>query len=83
MARPTHLASEFTTAGRISLCSRVTSTRRSPNDYPVEREISDYVDFTGRTAAVDSVELRSRVWGYLDKVNFKEGAPDATAGSTS
>jgi RND family efflux transporter MFP subunit len=42
--------------------------------YPVEREVTDYVDFTGRTAAVDSVEVRARVWGYLDKVNFKEGA---------
>jgi multidrug efflux pump subunit AcrA (membrane-fusion protein) len=42
--------------------------------YPVERDVSDYVDFTGRTSAVDSVEVRSRIWGYLDKVNFKEGA---------
>jgi RND family efflux transporter MFP subunit len=42
--------------------------------YPVEREITDYAEFTARTAAVDSVELRARVWGYLDKVNFKEGA---------
>jgi RND family efflux transporter MFP subunit len=41
---------------------------------PIEREILDYADFTGRTAAVDSVELRARVWGYLTKVNFKEGA---------
>jgi RND family efflux transporter MFP subunit len=41
---------------------------------PVEREVSDYVDFTGRTAAVDSVEVRAHVWGYLDRVNFKEGA---------
>jgi RND family efflux transporter MFP subunit len=29
---------------------------------------------TARTTAVDSVELRARVSGYLDKVNFKEGA---------
>src|SRR6266566_3236536 len=29
---------------------------------------------TGCTAAVDSVEVRAHVWGYLDKVNFKEGA---------
>jgi len=42
--------------------------------YPVAREITDYVDFTARTAAVESVEVRSRVWGYLAKVNFKEGA---------
>jgi multidrug efflux pump subunit AcrA (membrane-fusion protein) len=41
---------------------------------PVERYVSDYADFTARTAAVDSVEVRAHVWGYLNKVNFKEGA---------
>src|SRR2546423_6869165 len=41
---------------------------------PVERDVTDFADFTARTAAVDSVEVRARVWGYLDKVNFKEGA---------
>jgi RND family efflux transporter MFP subunit len=42
--------------------------------YPVEREVTDYADYTARTAAVDSVEVRARVGGYLEKVNFKEGA---------
>src|ERR1700728_1458607 len=42
--------------------------------YPVERGVTDFADFTGRTAAVDSVEVRARVSGYLDKVKFKEGA---------
>jgi RND family efflux transporter MFP subunit len=42
--------------------------------YPIEREITDYADLVGRTAAVESVEVRARVWGHLDKVNFKEGA---------
>src|SRR5262245_11723688 len=41
---------------------------------PVERDLTDYADFTGRPAAVDSVEVRARVWGYLDQVHFKEGA---------
>src|SRR5262245_35652805 len=41
---------------------------------PIEREVTDYTDFTARTAAVDSVEVRARVWGYLDRVNFQEGA---------
>jgi len=45
-----------------------------PVSYPVERQITDYADYTGRTAAVDSVEVRAHVWGYLEKVNFKEGA---------
>jgi RND family efflux transporter MFP subunit len=42
--------------------------------YPVERYVTDHADFTSRTAAVDSVEVRAHVWGYLVKVNFKEGA---------
>jgi RND family efflux transporter MFP subunit len=41
---------------------------------PLERYVTDHADFTSRTAAVDSVEVRARVWGYLDRVNFKEGA---------
>jgi len=41
--------------------------------YPVECEVTDFADFTARTAAVDSVELRARVSGHLDKVGFKEG----------
>ena len=42
--------------------------------YPIERDVTDYADFTGRTAAVHSVEVRARVDGYLDTVKFKEGA---------
>src|SRR5437899_5926823 len=42
--------------------------------YPVERDVTDFADFTARTAAVDSVEVRAHGWGYLDKVNFKAGA---------
>src|SRR5437016_1285821 len=61
-------------------CARVpseapaTAPTRVTVSYPVERNVTDYADFTGRTAAVDSVEVRAHVWGYLDKVNFKEGA---------
>jgi RND family efflux transporter MFP subunit len=42
--------------------------------YPLEREVTDYQDYTGRTAAVDSVQIQARVTGYLDKIYFKEGA---------
>ena len=42
--------------------------------YPLEREVTDYQDYTGRTAAVDSVQVQARVTGYLDKIYFKEGA---------
>ena len=41
---------------------------------PVQRSVTEYEEFTGRTEAVRSVEVRARVTGYLDRVNFKEGA---------
>jgi RND family efflux transporter MFP subunit len=44
-----------------------------PVSLPVEREVTDYAESTARIAAVDSVEVRARVPGYLNKVNFREG----------
>lgn len=40
---------------------------------PVYREVTDYFDFPGQTAAVGEVEVRARVTGYLVKVNFEDG----------
>jgi RND family efflux transporter MFP subunit len=40
---------------------------------PVEETVTDHVDFSGKTAAVESVELRARVGGYLQTVQYKEG----------
>src|SRR5260221_10443194 len=45
-----------------------------PVSKPVEREITDYVDFTGRTDAVEAVNIVPRVTGYLIKIPFKEGS---------
>ncbi len=44
-----------------------------PVSHPVPREVTDYVDFTGRINAVHSVDIRPRVTGYLMKMPFKEG----------
>jgi multidrug efflux system membrane fusion protein len=41
---------------------------------PVERIISDYESFTGRTAAAVSVEIRPRVTGYITDALYKEGS---------
>jgi RND family efflux transporter MFP subunit len=46
---------------------------------PREEVVSEYEEFTGRTAALRTVEIRSRVSGYLDKVSFADGA-DVQAG---
>ena len=41
---------------------------------PLQREVTDYQDYTGRTAGVDSVQVQARVTGYLEKIHFTEGA---------
>lgn len=41
---------------------------------PVVRDIVEDDEFVGRFQAVDEVTIRSRVGGYLDAVNFKDGA---------
>ncbi len=40
---------------------------------PVKRTLSDFDEYVGRFTAVNSVEVRARVSGYLDGVHFKDG----------
>jgi multidrug efflux system membrane fusion protein len=68
-------------AGLNAGCSS-SAQSKAPAPVPVEvsvaevacRQISDSDEFTGRLEAVDAVELRPRVSGYLQSVHFKEGA---------
>lgn len=39
----------------------------------LEREVRQWDDFTGRVVAVETVELRPRVSGYVQRVAFEEG----------
>src|SRR5205823_4353895 len=41
---------------------------------PVVKEVTDYEDFPGRLEAINAVDVRARVTGYLQKMHFKEGA---------
>ena len=40
---------------------------------PVKRTVSDFDEYVGRFVAIDSVEIRARVSGYLEKVHFTDG----------
>ena len=40
---------------------------------PVKRTVFDYDEYVGRFAAINLVEVRARVSGYLDKLQFKDG----------
>src|ERR1700693_2140434 len=41
---------------------------------PAQREVVEWDEYPGRLDAVDMVEVRARVNGYLESVNFKDGA---------
>jgi len=40
---------------------------------PIPSKINEWDEFTGRLASPETVEVRARVSGYIDKVHFKEG----------
>ncbi|HKB35132.1 MAG TPA: efflux RND transporter periplasmic adaptor subunit, partial [Gemmataceae bacterium] len=42
--------------------------------FPVTEQVTDYEYFTGQTVPVHSVDIKARVTGYLDKIDFKDGA---------
>lgn len=39
----------------------------------IEHEITDYADYTGRTVAMETVEIRARASGYISEVAFQDG----------
>src|SRR5678816_381368 len=41
----------------------------------LSQKITDWDEYTGRFQAIDTVEVRPRVSGYIDQVQFREGQP--------
>jgi len=42
-------------------------------ELPIEKEVTEYEVFTGHASAVQTVEIRARVSGFLEKVFFTDG----------
>jgi RND family efflux transporter MFP subunit len=40
---------------------------------PLQKEITEWDEFTGQFAAVDYIEVRARVSGYLTQIHFQDG----------
>jgi membrane fusion protein, multidrug efflux system len=40
---------------------------------PLEKTITEWDEYTGRFTAVETVEVRARVSGFIDSIHFKEG----------
>jgi multidrug efflux system membrane fusion protein len=45
-----------------------------PVAHPAQRAVTDFVEYSGRTAAVQTVDIKARVTGYLVNIPFQEGA---------
>ena len=40
---------------------------------PTQKDVQEFDEFTGRVAAIESLEIRSRVSGYIQSIGFKDG----------
>jgi len=66
-------------AALLSGCGKSGQAGQAPPPPPVsvatvlEKRVKDWDEFTGRFQAVETVEIRPRVSGYIDRVAFKEG----------
>jgi multidrug efflux system membrane fusion protein len=60
-------------------CNNIKAEAKKPDPpevlytFPTTDEIVNYEEFIGHTDAVNTVEVRARVTGYLDKVFFNDG----------
>ncbi|MEZ5285119.1 MAG: efflux RND transporter periplasmic adaptor subunit [Vicinamibacterales bacterium] len=65
----------------LAACSTTTTAQQGPPPAPevavagvIERDVTEWDEFTGRLEAVDAVQVRPRVSGYVSAVRFSEGA---------
>ena len=62
--------------GLAAGCARKTPSPPPPTVVaapPLQRQVSDWDDYVGRFEATDSVDVRPRVSGYVQRVSFKDG----------
>jgi RND family efflux transporter MFP subunit len=61
-----------------SACRKAPPPSRPPAtvtvNQPIQREITEWDEYPGRLEAVNMVEVRARVSGYLESVHFQDGA---------
>ena len=76
---------KFAHAAAILLCIWMLAACEQRNEYveppppkvtvakPLQQEVTDYLEFTGTTQAFEEVEVRARVAGFLQSMNFTPG----------
>ncbi|MES1148308.1 MAG: efflux RND transporter periplasmic adaptor subunit, partial [Bradyrhizobium guangdongense] len=70
----------LTFAGVLAGCDRPAQQAASPPPpavtvaQPTKRTVTDWEEFTGRFAAVEEVQVRARVGGFVNSVEFQDGS---------
>jgi RND family efflux transporter MFP subunit len=76
---PARMASLMVLAGALAGCGEGAPKQAAPPPptvtvaKPQKQQVTDYDEYVGRFVAVDMVEVRARVSGYLDKILFEDG----------
>jgi len=82
MMRLLHCLSRYALSGVLLLmtaCAQQQLTAAPPPppkvtvSQPINREVVEWEEYTGRLEAMESVEVRARVNGYLQSIHFKNG----------
>lgn len=80
VASPIHCAVLFAWLAALAGCRQAQSQQAPPPPpptvtvaLPVTAPITEHHDFTGVTEAVEAVEIRARVQGFLQEIHFTEG----------
>lgn len=79
MRRPSTVAATFLLAATLSLVHPAAAQQAAGQPIPVgtviatKQQVNRGIDFVGRVEAIDRVEIRARVTGFLQQTFFKEG----------
>ena len=63
----------FTSSGETTAAAVSPQSPKVTVALPLYQEIVEWDEFTGQFAAVEYVEIRARVSGYLDSIHFQDG----------
>jgi len=78
MVRAILLSSLFVSAVMLAGCDKPAATAAPPPPpvtvaSPLQKSITEWDEYTGRFQAVETVEVRARVSGFIDSIRFNEG----------
>src|SRR6202047_3823180 len=79
MSRIVLLGSLVLIANFLASCDNNRTSNSAPPpptatvSHPLQKSITEWDEYTGRFTALETVEIRARVSGFIDSVHFQEG----------